>query len=361
MTTVFVHGIKKDCSEDDFLKSVKKILYESTNNLEWLKKGDKVLLKPALNSPDPYPSTSDPLLLKALVEILEKKGAKVLIADQSGIGHVWHSKKGVIKGNSENNYEISGMKKTSNEFIALEQTGWDKGFFKFSNEKTTAWKNGFYITNLIKKVDHVINLPRLSTHSQAGVTLGFKNMVGLLREDSRIDFHSKGPFNFFTNKAGKALGIIKNQTEGDFFEKIVEISLALKTKLRLTFFSATKAQTTFGPDKCTAPLIACSHKVTPNIGLIFASSNQVSAEMFALSYLTLLYKKNTPGYKKILQKLLILFNGQIKELGEQEILQNPFIKHAIKKNLGTDEVAMKYHDIPENLQESINEIGLFMK
>ena len=30
------------------------------------------------------------------------------------------------------------------------------------------------------------------THSQAGATLGFKIMVGLLREDSRMEFHANG-------------------------------------------------------------------------------------------------------------------------------------------------------------------------
>jgi uncharacterized protein (DUF362 family) len=353
MSNVIVYGIKKNCLEKEFFKRVKKILYESTNNLEWLKKGDKILLKPALNSPDPYPSTTDPLLLKSLIKILEKKGAKIILADQSGIGHVWHSKKGVKKGNSKYNYEISGMKQTNNEFIALEQTGWDKGFFNFKSKNVHSWKNGFYITNLIKKVDHIINLPRLSTHAQVGVSLGFKNFVGLLREDSRIEFHGKGPFKVFTNKTGKILGLLKPNTEGDFFKKIVEISLSLKNKLRLTFFSATKAQTTFGPDKQVLPLIGCANKIVPDTGLIFASNNQVSAEIFAIKYLTFLYQNHTPIHKKILQKLLVKFNGQIKELGKQEILQNPFIKYAIEKKLGTNKITIKYYNTPKKIQEKI--------
>jgi uncharacterized protein (DUF362 family) len=261
MANVFIKGIKKDCPEKEFTKSVEEILLKSTNNLEWLKKGDKVLLKPALNSNNEYPSTTDPLLIRAVSIILKKRGAKIIIADQSGIEHVVHTKEGVVKGSSMECYEKSCMKTTNDEFIALENEGWDSGFFNYS-KNASSWSNGFFIASLINEVDHIINLPRISTHIQAGASLGFKNLVGLLREDSRVEFHNNGPYGFAIDYFGKKRGIIKPNPKGMFFEKITEISLATKEKLRLTFFSGTKVQTTFGPDRCIVPIIGGAHKLS---------------------------------------------------------------------------------------------------
>jgi hypothetical protein len=59
---------------------------------------DIVLLKPALNSGDPYPSTTHPLALEVTSRLLADRVATVVIGDQSGIGHVLHHPGGVIRG-----------------------------------------------------------------------------------------------------------------------------------------------------------------------------------------------------------------------------------------------------------------------
>ena len=56
---------------------------------------DIVLLKPALNSPDPYPSTTHPLAIRVVADLLEERGANLVIGDQSRIEHVLHHPKGV--------------------------------------------------------------------------------------------------------------------------------------------------------------------------------------------------------------------------------------------------------------------------
>jgi Domain of unknown function (DUF362) len=94
--------------------------------------------------------------------------------------------------------------------------------------------------------------PSAAEHQQPnrGATLGFKIMVGLLREDSRMEFHANGPYNNVIKNAAKGSTLSpKDDESGTFFEKIVEISGAIKDKLRLTMVVATEAQTTFGPDR----------------------------------------------------------------------------------------------------------------
>ncbi len=351
---LFVYGIAKKASEKDIENAIEKVLLESTNGLSWLKKGDTVLLKPTLNSNDPYPATTDPLTLKVVAELLHKKGAKVILADQSGIEHVIQDKTGILKGSSQKCFEDSGMNKSGLYFNALEKRGWNS-FYKFN--KTKAWTKGFYISDIVKNVDHIINLPRVSTHAQAGVTLGFKNFVGLLREDSRLEFHNSGPFkqaiNAFAKSKSKTLKT-NYVNENNFFEKITEISLATKDKLRLTLFTATKLQTTFGPDKKLMGLFT-SYIVEPEIGLVFASSNQVATEALAIAFLILNYK-TIPENKKVLQKLLITANGKIKELGKENVWDNLFIKSALKLKLGNKNFDVNYNNVPIKLQNELMNI-----
>lgn len=324
---LYVSSVDKDDSKNKLHQKIKDVFLESTEDLVWLKKGDKVLLKPALNSPDHYPATTSPDSVRVIHDILVEKGAKVIIADQSGIEHVQHSPQKVI-GSSKKNFISSGMGKSiEDKFVGIETLGWDEGFYKFKNKNTSSWKDGFYISKLVKDVDHIINLPRISTHAQAGVTLGYKNFVGILRQDSRAEFHADGPFfqafKMYTRKTSHS-NDMKNCNK--FFQKIVEISESVRDKLRLTLFVGTKAQVTFGPDRKVMRGFT-SKTVEPEKGLIFASAHEIVAEAFAIAYIKYLYKKYA-GNSRLMQKLLICMNGQIKELDKEEVWDNPFITHA---------------------------------
>jgi uncharacterized protein (DUF362 family) len=128
----------------------------------------------------------------------------VVIGDQSGIEHVLPHPGGIVRGNSRSNYIRSGMGSIDDiRFVSFEDGGWDTGFYHYRSGNTYSWPGGFFISEWAQKAAHIISLPRLSTHSQAGVTLGFKIMVGMLREDSRMEFHANGPYNNFIKNAAK--------------------------------------------------------------------------------------------------------------------------------------------------------------
>lgn len=354
MSLLYIGGITNTCDEINIIKDV---FLKATNNVEWLKKGDTVLLKPALNSKDPYPATTHPHTVHAIAQILKEKGAEVIIGDQSGIEHVLHSRKGILKGSSTDCYTKSGMKKNEiTTFIGFEKEGWKKGFFHFQDKRMQYWRKGFFITNWIQKVDHIINLPRLSTHVQAGVTLGFKNLVGLLREDSRLEFHMNGPFSAFMKmRAKKAEIAVEDDKTNSFFQKIVEISLAVQHKLRLTLLTATKAQVTLGPDAYMLGNLLPSHVVDVAPGIVLASSDQVALESGAIALLILLYRR-LPKQKKIIQYLVHLLNRQAKELGQTSVFENPFISHALKLKLGERKVKIHSIDLPDNIKKDITNL-----
>lgn len=359
--TLYVNGIGPENKDYSTASNIEDVFLKCTNNLEWLSPGDLVLLKPALNSSSLYPSTTHPLAVHIISKILTKNGAKVIVGDQSGIRMVLHHPKGVVHGNTRDNYIKSGMGPADNEdFISFEEEGWDKGFYHHASAKTSSWKNGFYITRWIQKVDHIINLPRISSHSQAGATLGFKNIVGCLREDSRMEFHANGPYNFAIkiDALGSSLKSIDDHT-GTFFEKIVEISDALRDKLRLTLFVATKSQVTFGPDSQVLGLgplkIGKAHVMDLQPGLIFGSTDPVAAESFALATLKHL-RISLPFLNRIYERLVLFSNANITLVDKVPIKDHPYIKHSLNIGLGKMTTNIRYKDVPRNLEKSLGMI-----
>lgn len=356
MSTVFVSSVKRDEGEEKLKEIIKDVLIKSTNDLAFLKEGDLVLLKPSLNSPGAYPATTHPLALKAVAEVLKERGAKVVAGDQSGIEYVVHTPEGVKKGSTYDNYVSSGMQKSDVLFKSFEEGDWKKDFIHYNTDKNISWPNGFYISHWIEKADHIINLPRISTHVMTGVTLGLKNMVGLLREDSRLEFHAEGPYSGFTAKYGGKHGLkVDYKDTGNFIEKIVEISLALQEKLRATLFVATEAQTTFGPDKKILGFLS-SHVVRPQEGLVFASDDQVAVDIMALSFLTFLYRKKTPVYKKIFEKILLLQSAKNHQLNKQNPKDSLFIKHALGIGLGRGDFEINWINISDELKSELDNL-----
>ncbi|PKL66591.1 MAG: hypothetical protein CVV28_09310 [Methanobacteriales archaeon HGW-Methanobacteriales-1] len=356
--TVFVEGLS-DSKANSISKSIKDVLLKSTNNLEWLSSGDIVLLKPALNSPDPYPSTTHPLSIKVISEILSENGAKVLIGDQSGLKDVLHDPYGVIHGETQDNYIKSGMGTIDDEFISFESEGWDDGFIHYQSNHTPSWPHGFHVTQWIEKVDHIINLPRLSSHSQAGATLGFKNMVGILRDDSRMDFHANGPFNnFIKNEAhGSSLKSIDDKSD-TFIEKIVEISDSIKEKLRITLFVATQAQATFGPNRNALQIgkleFGKAHIVNLKPGLIFTSADPVSAESFALALLKDI-RKSIPFLHRLYPRLILFSNKNVINIDKIPVRDQKFIQHAQDISLGQMPDHIFYNNVPDGLKSRLKE------
>ena len=358
MKPVFVNGVVPGPQDNAVAASIRDVFLTATEDLAWLGKGDTVLLKPALNSPDPYPSTTHPLAIRIVAELLEERGAKVVIGDQSGIEHVLHHPGGIIRGSSRDNFFRSGMgKKDDTPFVSFEDWGWDEGFYRYQSTNTRSWPEGFFITEWVKKADHIVSLPRVSSHSQAGATLGFKCMVGMLREDSRMEFHANGPYNNFITAAAKGSTLTsRDDGSGTFFEKIVEISDSLKDKLRLTLFVATKAQATFGPDRFGIQLgpvgLGRAHILSPQPGLVFASADPVAAEIFALGLLKDL-KQSVSFFPRFTERIILYQNRNVQDFATIPVRDHPYIRHAIKIGLGNLPNEIIYKDVPITMQEKM--------
>jgi uncharacterized protein (DUF362 family) len=264
---VFLAGVGRGVSEQ-VMKLAVRAAAEAATDFSWLSKGDSVFIKPALNSGNPYPATTNPIAIGAMVELLKQKGARrVIVGDMSGIEHVKLSPKG-LTGSSRRLMEASGMARAvqaaGGEIHFFEEAGWDA--FYEDAPAGRHWKRGLMMPNILKEVDHIILMPRCSRHVLAGSTLGLKAAVGYWRTDTRLEYHRD------------ASTLQEKTAEGNTVE-------TLRKKQRLVLSAADKILTTFGPDE--------GHVFQPENGLVIASQSVVAHDMVSLAWL-LENRRNIP-------------------------------------------------------------------
>jgi uncharacterized protein (DUF362 family) len=134
--------------------------------------GKTVVVKANFNSADPFPASTHPGTLDAIIRgIVAQKPSRVTLAERSGMGNTRRvlEKCGVLKMGSELGFAVRVLDE-------LDSDGWAEvrkpGFH---------WRNGFRIPRLLRDADHVVATCCLKTHRFGGhFTLSLKNSVGLV-------------------------------------------------------------------------------------------------------------------------------------------------------------------------------------
>jgi uncharacterized protein (DUF362 family) len=257
---VVLAGVGSNKSEERIVQAVKDAALRATD-FSWLSQGDSVLIKPVLNSGNPFPATTSPIAIKAMTELLKDKGAKkVVLSDMSGIEHVKLTPEG-LTGSSRELMYTNGMAQAALEAGAElhfpEEAGWD-AFFEDYPINDSNWDKGIMMPNILQDVDHVVLIPRCGRHLLLGSSLGLKSTVGYWRTDSRLEYH-------------KNASTIQEKTADANTVK------CLSEKQRLVLTDATQIMTMNGPD---TGFIA-----KPEVGLVIASESVVAHDMVSLAWL----------------------------------------------------------------------------
>ena len=257
---VFLAGTRKGAPEQDIKLAVRNAA-EAATDFSWLSKGDAVFIKPVNNSGHPYPATTSPTAMAAMVEILREKGAKrVIVGDMSGVEYLRFSQT-ALSGSSRTLMASSGManavQASGAELHCFEEGGWN-AFYEDLPATGSNWKHGLMMPNILKEVQHVVLMPRCSRHVLAGSSLGLKAAVGYWRHDTRLEYHRD------------AASLQEKTAEGNTVTTLI-------TKQRLVISAADKLLTTFGPDK--------GYAFEPDNGLIIASGSVVAHDMVSLAWL----------------------------------------------------------------------------
>ena len=259
-TTVSLAGVPRGDSEAILYAAVREAALHATD-FSWLSKGDAVFIKPALNSGRPYPATTSPVAIAAMIGLLKEKGAgRVVVGDMAGIEHVKLAPEG-IAGSTRRLMEQSGMAQAAlaagAELHFFEEAGWD-AFYEDPMASGAHWKSGLMMPRILAEVDHIVLMPRCGRHILAGSTLGLKAAVGYWRTDTRLEYH---------------------RDAASFHEKTAEANTArtLLKKQRLVLSAADHILTTFGPDE------GYIHR--PDVGLVIASESIIAHDMASLAWL----------------------------------------------------------------------------
>ncbi len=252
--------VSREASDNDAYLLFRKAV-EAATDFTWLSPGDSVFLKITLNSPNPYPATTDPWALACTIRLLKERGAsRIMVGDSSGVESVHWTRK-EQRGSTRANCEKAGLLKVIQEngaeAVFFEERGYD-AFIPLYPAGTHHWKEPIWITSAIEEADHIVYLPRVSAHVLGDITSGMKIGVGFLREDSRRVFHSGGD---------------------DFYAMYEEINQVpeIAGKLRLTISSGRKVLATFGPDN--------GHVAEPAFGPVIASDDLLAHEMISYAWL----------------------------------------------------------------------------
>ncbi len=260
--TVALAGFDSPASSSVIRRSVREAALLASD-FSWLSRGDVVFIKPVINSGNPYPATTHPEAVAAMVELLKERGAgRVIVGDMSGVGSVRFSEK-ETKGSTRANMLSAGfagpVSAAGAELHCFEEAGWN-AFYGDMPHNGNSWKNPIMMPNILQEARHIILMPRCSRHVIAGSTLGMKAAVGYWRHDTRLEFH---------------------RDAATLHEKIAEANLVstLKEKQRLILTVADRMLADMGPDQ--------GHVHEPANGIVIASPSIVAHDMTSLSWLLL--------------------------------------------------------------------------
>lgn len=147
---------------------------------DYVKKGERILLKPNVLSAKPPESGVDthPEVLRAVAMLVKEAGAEVIVGDSPG---------GFYFKESDSTYEAAGIKKVCEE-EGLTLVPFDRAHNV----------NGIPLARVIKEVDGVISIPKMKTHELTTITGAVKNSYGMAvgLYKARCHFNAPRPEEF---------------------------------------------------------------------------------------------------------------------------------------------------------------------
>jgi len=178
----------------------------------YIGRGDVVAVKPniAFNSPPQYKATTDPLVVRTIVDLCYQAGAsKVYVFDRT-------------VSNPKLSYITSGVQRAAEEAGAkvLYVDNVSSKLYKKISVAGGVYLKETLVNKYILESDAFINLPVAKQHSTAGLTIGMKNLMGI-SGDNRSRWH------------------------WDIHQAISDINMAVKSDL--TVVDATAIMTRKGP------------------------------------------------------------------------------------------------------------------
>lgn len=171
----------KKCQPDDDLKSViEAVVRELGGFSKFIKAGDRVLVKPNVNTADPFPASSDPNFIRAVVELALSAGAAgVVVGDSS-----------TFYQNTRKNLEKLNLFELEKLDPRVKVISFDEG--KWIKKKIAGkFLKSVSVPEILEQVDKVIFLACLKTHFITKFTGALKLGVAFMQPKERLALHAK--------------------------------------------------------------------------------------------------------------------------------------------------------------------------
>jgi uncharacterized protein (DUF362 family) len=237
-------------------------------------RGDVVAVKPniAFNSPPQYKATTDPLLVRTIVDLCFRAGAsKVYVFDRT-------------VSNPKLSYVTSGIERAAEQAGAkvLYVNDVNSRLYKTIIVAVGAYLKETLVNRYILESDVFINLPVAKQHSTAGLTIGMKNLMGI-SGDNRSRWH------------------------WDIHQAISDINMAVKSDL--TVVDATAIMTQRGPTGGSLSYLKDTDTIIASAGV--AQADAETAYLFGkkpedLGYLRLAEQKGLGSIRSYSRKEISL-------------------------------------------------------
>jgi len=172
--------ISKVTPGSNLRESIEKCLTLLGNAKQVFRRGDRVLVKPNFNSPDPFPASTDMDFLRAIIEILAETGAKIVIGESSG--GIWRptrkvfQKMGVTELARDYGVELIAFEDKPNDWVRVRING--------------EFLDTVIVPRSAYEADKLLYLPCMKTHSIAGYTGALKLAVGFMHPGERRALHA---------------------------------------------------------------------------------------------------------------------------------------------------------------------------
>lgn len=152
---------------------VRKIVEKMGGIGQFVKSGSRVLIKPNMSfaNPPDWGTTTSPEVVKTMVELCVGAGAKRVIVCDNTLRdpELCKQKSGIADALKDIKQAVLFIPKQDNLFVGK------------TNDKATALRSTMVVREL-ERADTFISLPTAKSHSAAGVSLGIKGMMGLVKD-----------------------------------------------------------------------------------------------------------------------------------------------------------------------------------
>lgn len=231
----------------------------AVTDLSYITEGTRVVIKPNLVSflPPDKAATSHPVVLNALIRILNEKGAKITVGDSPG---------GLFNSVYVNRvYKATGMN-------SIRGASLNKNFSQSVHHSDSALRaREFAYTSYLDDADVIINLCKLKTHGMMGMSNAVKNMFGIIPGTVKPEFHFKFP------------------DHNDFADMLIDLNESFRPALCIC--DAVTGMEGNGPTSGTPR----------DIGLIAASENPYKLDLVCAKIIGL-EKDNVPTLKRAFER-----------------------------------------------------------